>query len=373
MLGFSCFTRDIETTWDAIRVAENDDFDPVAFMRQLNDATERAKAIAALRPPRPVLSEKLLLYVDLIDAQLKNATMLGAWDELRQLAKDAPDDLVRASAIAARIPWFPSRGSRSRAEQHELAQLGWAQQHLVVDENVAFDRVLFHARRLIAGSIDHLRAIGLLLTHDSPVRSPLALGRVALESGARAAHLLNAGYTAQQRVACAINIEISPVAQAWQATDKTKDPGRRVALDQEMQQIASIGARYGIARSSKDGRFLEPLAATSQTIEEVLADSGPSLHHDLSAVIHSQESDFQRAVFGLDAQHVPYNRTQQIALAVFPAILALATCLDRLRVFCDWTFDANYDRAAGVFLNVWASGSGLADEALSAVVDEHSP
>lgn len=320
------------------------------------------RRMAELRPARQVLGQYLLHQVNLYEGAI-SVGRLGATIEdieARAEAKDTPetDDLEDRYAWD---PWLPASQSPAQTEFAALADAGWPADFLQRTWDQDFGRVLYLSRRLIEGTLDHLRSIAVLLQEERSTRSPIALSRISLEASARAWHLLDPDLDPAERMFRCINAELDALDEQHKAARREDDEDEMRETGAEIKTMLRVADVRGANRSTANGRRLEPYLRPADMIDELLQREHHSTYHEFSMIIHSQEDEGFRIALGLNTVDGNPHQDRYVAMHVLTAILGFVDTINRVGRYTGWDF-SDLDEPTQQLLTLWAHGAGLADD-----------
>ena len=277
------------------------------FVLELRRSAERAKVIAAKRPPWPVLAKELLVLRELAHTVLLD----GDRDSLSPVTLRPPIDGCWLLKEAGSL-----RGRRLNPE-HEL----------VLQQVGAYSSAL----------LDHLFGLASVMLGDPPVRPALVLSRVLLDAASHLAYLIEPGIDAATRTTRAANIRLEGLfAELADAElDANHDTESPLRLRKEIDVVYARGKADGLVRvTSRKGiaqRHFEPALVTTQEMSELVLQSlGPSTWRLLSSVVHAQDRSVIEFVTGRGDTHQRVQGRAYGALHTAPSVLGTTEALKLL-------------------------------------------
>lgn len=357
-------------TTDEPSVSEGADEDmPPLDIPTLLASTHRgsamAREIAGRRPARANVGRQLALVVDLLEAAIGIGRTEGTGDDIAH--RPADDEELENRYYWN--PWMPKSGSPCRVEIAELQGAGWEDDIVHHEPEEDFGRPLLLSRRLMEAALDHVRGIAVLFQAEGVTRSPIAVARVALEGAVRTWYLLDPAIDARQRHWRAINAELDALTEEVSAARREHDDECMRESGREISTLLARCVQLGATRDSKNGQRLEPYKRASAIVDLLMEQTDGSTYHGLSRIVHSQEDEGFRLMFGLNepAEAHP-QRDRMMALNTLPAIISLLEATKRVAWYTGWDLSA-VDEVEADVLAMWAAASGLYDEAFEAAIE----
>lgn len=307
------------------------------FVLELERRAERAKVIAAKRPPWSALSQELLTLRELTHAVLLD----GDRDPLSPVLLKPPVDGC----------WLLSEADSLRDRRLN------PQHDLVLQQVGAYSSALS----------DHLFGLASVMIGDPPVRPALVLSRVLLDAATHLAYLIEPGIGAATRTTRAANIRLEGLfAELTDAELDADHPTETsLRLHKEIDDLYARGEADGLARAtSRKGvaqRHFEPALVTTQAMSELILQSlGPSTWRLLSSVVHAQDRSVIEFVTGRGDTHQRVQGRAYGALHTAPSVLATTEALKLLATAMgrdNSKLTAQADRVNVV----WSFAAGLRD------------
>ncbi len=195
---------------------------------------------------------------------------------------------------------------------------------------------------LVAGAIDHLFAVGVLMMTFAPIRPTFSSARVLFEAGARTHTLAGDHLDTRLRVTRAANFRLEDLHQ--RKTDLTHalertDVDGITELEQEMDRLTTLGDADDLApQTSKKGErqtyFLPLHSAEDAANESLLPAFGRDTWRTLSSAVHLQERGAYQS-FALNKIAVVNDRIRR-AYAVGELRTAFFVSSQGLRSACEY-------------------------------------
>lgn len=328
-----------------------------ALMASMRRGAAMAHEIAARRPPRQVLGTHLVKFVELLVAAIEVGRLGGTVADIE--LRPADEDTLSNRYFWR--PWIPHADSVCRDEVRDLAARGWAKDLLNHEPEEDLGRPLFLARRLFESALDHMRGVGQLLQIDGITRSPLALGRVALEGASRAWHVLDPDIDADQRLWRALNAELDALSETVAAGRREQDEEPMRQAGREMRSLLQRATALGASQSTNPGKRLDPYQRASAIVDLLLDRQDGAVYHGLSKIVHSQEDEGFRLMLGLaDNSPAHPQRDRMIAMNLVAPLVALTEATNRLGKYTGWDLSAVVETQSGL-LDLWSLASGFHD------------
>lgn len=291
--------------------------------------------VAEMRPARDLLGAQLVNLVDLCEAAISIARQSQQFVEMQEMidSRRSDEDVVDLDQEFAWNPWWPTPDSPATHDIDVLVSDSWPSSFLHRPPARDFGRPLFLVRRLMEASVDHLRAIGVLMQSDGVSRSPLALARVAAEAAARACHIVDPEATPSQRMRRAINFELEILEEKRKAAKREGDGSQLKDAEDESSRLLGAAIARGAKRSKDHGKFLDPYVGAGELIDAVLQREHRSTYHFLSGYVHSQEDEGARLAMGLADGDGNPHQGMYLALHCFGAIVVFSEACRRVGLY----------------------------------------
>lgn len=358
----------LDAFWQFARTSGQLDEEFLDKMDLARAEDELQAAVARRRPTLEQLGRLLDRHIDQVD-QLLSVRRLEALAAMED-AGNSPEHLDDAA-------WLPAERSPALVDLQQLTDSGWDSTLLRDDDHDDCDRVVRTARRLIESTVDHLRAIAVLCTDGRPVRSPLALARVASDAAAHVHHLLDPTANAQSRLLRALNEDLVVLSEAVRDSERAGD-GRptddELAIDALLAEVKRVAPTIHATWPAKDrprgaklGRvpFVDRFVGTAKMIDDALDLTGGQVWAVMSKVVHNQESQIFRVMYSLELSKNVRYRAKNISAQVLLTLVVFDRALRRLGPYMGWDLTDLHDND---LLTAWAIGAGLADGQIRAEV-----
>jgi len=229
--------------------------------------------------------------------------------------------------------------------------------------------LLFLVRRLFESALDHMRGVGLLRQADGITRSPIALGRVALEAASRAWYLLEPAITAEERLWRALNVEFDALGEAHAAAKRGKDDEAMRTAGREGRDMLRRATDLGAPISGDHRKRLDPYHRAAAIVDLLVGQQDGAMYHGLSKIVHSQEDEGFRLMLGLaDNSPTHPQRDRFIAMNLVPFVVALSEATRRLATYTGCGLSAVAD-AEPLVLGLWSLASGFRDAKYEAQIE----
>lgn len=337
-------------------------------MDQARAEDKLAAEVARRRPTLQQLGRVLDLHLEVVDCLLsiRGLEVFAAMEQ-----RGGSSEYLDAAA------WWPVEGSPAVADLQELSDSGWASTLLRDDDHDDCGRVVRTVRRLVESTVDHLRAIAVLCVDGRPVRSPLALARIASDAAAHAHHVLDPQVTPTSRLLRALNEDLVVLSEAVRDSERageSRPTEEEAAIDTLLAEVKRVAPLLHATWPAKDrptgsrlGRvpFVECFVGTAKMIDDSLDMTGGQVWADMSKVVHNQESHIFRMMYSLELSKNVRYRAKNIAAQVLLTLLVFDETLRRLGPYMGWDLTDLHDND---LLKTWAIGAGMADDQIRAQV-----
>ena len=346
----------------------------VDLLHRIREGAEVGKLIAGMRPAPEAFANHLILWIDLLRANISVNTAVSA--EPFAIAQDArrsadttpntgePDDDVDAAA------WRLVPGTPAEADLRQWRQDGWPEDLLQPYRDQDDGPALRFGHRILDAALDNLQGAALLIADASTTRPAVALSRVVLDAAAHLHHVLRPGLDAEERIVRLLNESLSRLGDDYQSARRDHDLKGMSDAETEIDAIfAAVGPRRTTHWKDKRGNPYLGMRRpyTSAMIVDLIGQSDS--WSQLSDVVHNKEGDGWRILLGQSLGIENPHMASQLAMQCFAAVLGIVKLTESICTYTGWDLAATVDENDALLQN-WSAGVGMLDEVFRQQAEE---